>query len=107
MMLMQLQRSGFVAVPKSEIGGRHLDASEWQAAIAALILVTRHGGDMMLPRIGMKRALRGLTKAMPRVGRRTLGPSEQCASGGQRRNEPKAIISCYIAPSLTVQFWTV
>jgi hypothetical protein len=29
----------------------------WQASIEALILVAEHGGDTMLPRIGMMRAL--------------------------------------------------
>lgn len=33
------------------------DAPAWRAAIEALILVAEHGGDTMLPRIGMMRAL--------------------------------------------------
>jgi hypothetical protein len=33
------------------------DAPEWQAAVQALILVAEHGGDTMLPRIGVMKAL--------------------------------------------------
>jgi hypothetical protein len=40
------------ALPKPE----H-DAPTWRAAIQALMLVAEHGGDTMLPRIGIMRAL--------------------------------------------------
>lgn len=33
------------------------DADEWQAAMRALLLVVERGGDTMLPRIGIMRAL--------------------------------------------------
>jgi hypothetical protein len=33
------------------------DAPEWETAIRALMLVVKHGGDTMLPRIGIIRAL--------------------------------------------------
>ncbi|WP_024513451.1 hypothetical protein [Bradyrhizobium sp. ARR65] len=33
------------------------DAPEWRAAIEPLMLVAEHGGDTMLPRIGIMRAL--------------------------------------------------
>jgi hypothetical protein len=33
------------------------DAPAWRAAVQALLLVAEHGGDTMLPRIGMMRAL--------------------------------------------------
>jgi hypothetical protein len=36
---------------------REHDAPEWLAAIKALMLVVEHGGDTMLPRIGIMRAL--------------------------------------------------
>jgi hypothetical protein len=36
---------------------REHDAPEWQAAMQALMLVVEHGGDTMLPRIGIVRAL--------------------------------------------------
>ena len=36
---------------------REHDAPRWQAAMQALLLVVEHGGDTMLPRIGMMRAL--------------------------------------------------
>jgi hypothetical protein len=36
---------------------REHDALEWRAAIQALMLVAEHGGDTMLPRIGIMRAL--------------------------------------------------
>jgi hypothetical protein len=36
--------------------GEH-DAPEWRAAIEALMLVAKQGGDAMRPRIGMMRAL--------------------------------------------------
>jgi hypothetical protein len=39
-------------LPKAEHG-----ASEWQAAIRALMLVVEHGGDTTLSRVGMMRAL--------------------------------------------------
>lgn len=32
----------------------------WQAAVEALILVAEHGGDTLLPGIGMMRALNGI-----------------------------------------------
>jgi hypothetical protein len=34
------------------------DAPEWETAIRALMLVVEHGGDTLLPRIGIMRALR-------------------------------------------------
>jgi hypothetical protein len=40
------------------------DAEEWQTAIRALMLVVEHGGDTMLPRIGIMRAL-NRTKPSP------------------------------------------
>jgi len=36
---------------------REHDAPAWRTAITALMLVAEHGGDMMLPRIGIMRAL--------------------------------------------------
>jgi hypothetical protein len=49
-------------LPKSE----H-DAFAWRAAIQALMLVVAHGGDTMLPRIGIMRALYpGETAPTPR-----------------------------------------
>jgi hypothetical protein len=36
---------------------REHDAPAWLAAIQALMLVVEHGGDTMLPRIGIMRAL--------------------------------------------------
>ncbi|WP_407174452.1 hypothetical protein [Bradyrhizobium sp. STM 3562] len=36
---------------------REHDAPEWRAAIEALMLVAEYGGDTMLPRIGIMRAL--------------------------------------------------
>ena len=36
---------------------REHDAPAWLAAIQALMLVAEHGGDTMLPRIGIMRAL--------------------------------------------------
>jgi hypothetical protein len=36
---------------------REHDAPEWRTAIEALMLVVEHGGDTMLPRIGIMRAL--------------------------------------------------
>jgi hypothetical protein len=33
------------------------DAPEWEAAIRALLLVAEHGGDTLLPRIAITRAL--------------------------------------------------
>jgi hypothetical protein len=36
---------------------RDHDAPAWLAAIPALMLVVEHGGDTMLPRIGIMRAL--------------------------------------------------
>ncbi len=36
---------------------REHDASAWQAAIQALMLVAEYDGDTMLPRIGVMRAL--------------------------------------------------
>jgi hypothetical protein len=36
---------------------REHDAPAWRAAIEALMLVAERGGDTMLPRIGMMRAL--------------------------------------------------
>jgi hypothetical protein len=36
---------------------REHDAFAWRAAIEALMLVVEHGGDTMLPRIGIMRAL--------------------------------------------------
>ena len=36
---------------------REHDAPEWRAAIQALMLVAEYGGDTMLPRIGIMRAL--------------------------------------------------
>jgi hypothetical protein len=36
---------------------REHDAPAWQAAIQALMLVAERGGDTMLPRIGIMRAL--------------------------------------------------
>ena len=46
---------------------REHDAPEWRAAIEALMLVAEHGGDTMLPRIGIMRALYpGGTPTTPR-----------------------------------------
>ena len=51
----------FIAkLPKAE----H-DAPEWLAAIEALMFVVEHGGDSMLPRIGIIRALYRDGKPMP------------------------------------------
>lgn len=36
---------------------REHDAPEWRAAIEALMLIAEHGGDTMLPRIGIMRAV--------------------------------------------------
>ena len=36
---------------------REHDTPAWRAAIQALMLVAEHGGDTMLPRIGIMRAL--------------------------------------------------
>jgi hypothetical protein len=36
---------------------REHDTFAWRAAIQALMLVAEHGGDTMLPRIGIMRAL--------------------------------------------------
>lgn len=36
---------------------REHDAPEWRAAIEALMLVAEHGGDTMLPRVGIMRTL--------------------------------------------------
>jgi hypothetical protein len=40
------------ALPK-----REHDAPEWQSSDQALLLVAEHGGDTLLPRIGIMRAL--------------------------------------------------
>ena len=47
------------------------DAPEWETAIRALMLVVEHGGDIMLPRIGIMRALRrhGQPEPTPRKKR--------------------------------------
>ena len=47
------------------------DAPEWETAISALMLVVEHGGDAMLPRIGIMRALRrhGQPEPTPRKKR--------------------------------------
>jgi hypothetical protein len=41
----------------SKLPEREHDAPAWLAAIRALMLVAEHGGDTMLPRIGIMRAL--------------------------------------------------
>jgi hypothetical protein len=41
------------------------DAPAWRAAIEALMLVAEHGGDTMLPRIGIMRALYRKKKPVP------------------------------------------
>lgn len=41
----------------ARLSKREHDAPRWQAAMQALLLVVEHGGDTMLPRIGIMRAL--------------------------------------------------
>ena len=41
----------------AKLSKREHDTFAWRAAIEALMLVTEHGGDTMLPRIGIMRAL--------------------------------------------------
>jgi hypothetical protein len=41
----------------ANLPNREHDAPEWHTAIEALMLVVEHGGDTMLPRIGIMRAL--------------------------------------------------
>jgi hypothetical protein len=52
--LVKLQDAGqyITKLPRAE----H-DASKWQAAMQALLLVAKHGGPTMLARIGVMRAL--------------------------------------------------
>lgn len=51
-----------LALPKAE---QH--EPRWQAAIQTLILVADHGGDTLLPRIAMVRALNGVEPKEVRV----------------------------------------
>lgn len=54
----------------TELPKREHDAPEWRAAIEALMLVAEHGGDTILPRIGIMRALYpGETAPTPRKKR--------------------------------------
>jgi hypothetical protein len=54
----------------AKLSTRQHDAPAWQAAIQALMLVAEHGGDTMLPRIGIMRALYpGETAPTPRKKR--------------------------------------
>jgi hypothetical protein len=41
----------------AKLSKREHDTFAWRAAIEALMLVAEHGGDTMLPRIGIMRAL--------------------------------------------------
>ena len=41
----------------AKLSKREHDTFAWRAAIVALMLVAEHGGDTMLPRIGIMRAL--------------------------------------------------
>ena len=52
---------------------REHDAPSWRAAIQALMLVAEHGGDTMLPRIGMMRALNRHSAKAKRAPRRKFG----------------------------------
>jgi hypothetical protein len=73
--LVTLQDAGtyITKLPKSE----H-EASEWQAAMEALILVATHGGPTMLPHIGMMRALN-------RHVERVFDPSRKDTHWGKRK----------------------
>jgi hypothetical protein len=62
-----------IKLPKAE----H-DAPEWQAAMAALILVAEKGGPTMLARIGMMRALN-------RHVERVFGPPRKATHWGKRK----------------------
>jgi hypothetical protein len=56
------------------------DAPEWHAAIEALMLVVEHGGDTVLPRIGIVRArcvaIAGQSRRRARGGQRNIGSSD-------------------------------
>jgi hypothetical protein len=49
---------------------REHDTAAWRATIEALMLVAEHGGDTMLPRIGMMRALYAGDESEPSPRRR-------------------------------------
>lgn len=51
-----------LALPEAEQRQPH-----WQAAVEALILVAEHGGDTLLARIGMTRALNGVAPGTAKV----------------------------------------
>jgi hypothetical protein len=46
-----------ITLPDGHVLGTLREATEWQAAMEALILVAEHDGPMMFARIGMMRAL--------------------------------------------------
>jgi hypothetical protein len=58
---------------------REHDAPAWVAAIQALMLVAEHGGDTMLPRIGIMRAL--YPDETPLTPRRKRKRSRRSATG--------------------------
>jgi hypothetical protein len=58
---------------------REHDAPAWLAAIQALMLVAEHGGDTMLPRIGIMRAL--YPDETPLTPRRKRKRSRRSATG--------------------------
>ena len=63
----------FTKLPK----GEH-EAKEWQAAMAALLLVAEHGGPTMLARIGVM-------KALNRYSERVFDSSRKDTHWGKRR----------------------
>jgi len=52
------------------------DAEEWQAAMAALLLVAEHDGPTMFPRISVMRAINGGTSTR---AARSSGPRKKAA----------------------------
>jgi hypothetical protein len=62
------------------------DAPEWQAAMAALLLVAEHNGPTMMARIGVMRAL---NRHKPK------------AVSVPRRKRTKALQDCSVRPALT------
>jgi hypothetical protein len=71
----------------SKLPEREHDVPAWLAAIQALMLVVEPGGDTMLPRIGIMRALYpgGTVPTRVRSGRRNIGSS---ARTSHRSPEP-------------------
>ena len=68
-----LPGAGELRTLRTKLPKREHDAPDWRAAIEALMLVAEHGGDTMLWRIGIMRAL---TFFLPRGdrGRRNARP---------------------------------